>query len=552
MEGQPWTVHADYFKHMFPSCHKCQNGHKDEEAMLVHLTVSHFQEEAVKAFGDGPNCQICNEILAPHKETYRQYHILSHMARHIEQFVPEQVKHFFKGAAEKDQDSCHQQNSSSEILYQNVSETASTSVTPSAQRHRHANAGAEEAKSQDGEATQDEYNESLQQFQAYFKSRYPSCKGCKRIPKRKRLWGLKRHLTRSHYSKEAMRLFGRGSICSVCHNFSVRVGGLKQERDEQIKSHMTSHLDQVISDEEGKELFQKNKFRARINSNAPAPDTRNPNRNLTFSRGISQPQGVEVYQDYSKESLNCQLHWKEFHAYFKSRYPSCKGCKKIPKGRKLWGLKRHLTRSRYSKEAMSLFGIGSTCSLCNNFSVRLCGPKQERDEQIKSHMMSHLDQFISDEKAKELFLRIKFEPYSKAPIPDSRNPDRDAVQSLSSASIVIPPWHKCETLFKLTFADCTMCQRADYKSSYDMVRHLFTVHFLECALKHFGNDDSSCQVCGKKRLATPKNRNRDAVDHFIMHHPDILLGHFESAETREALEEAFKNLHAKFQRNTLI
>ncbi len=452
MEFPHWKTLADYFKQNFPACHKCQSHFQNREALLVHLTASHFKEEALIAFGDGPTCQMCNEQLAKHKESYRQYYILSHMAQHFEQLAPIQAKCSFRGPAEK--------NSTGETLSQNVFKPASTSVSPSMPSVEDSTklkqeaiskldievGGAEKkfiipdetaiasvSKPQFCEGTKDESRENYwQECQALFESKYPGCKICKgytEVPMWRRLRKMKRHLIRSHYSKEALTLFGKDNTCSICKGFSVKHCSLIKRHD-QIKSHMVTHLEQFIPDERARNLFLKIdniKGRAHIQilkkSITQAPNGDNTNINATQNHlggmeippchkfeapkraCLSRPQFCEANQDASKEN-----YWQECQAFFESKYPACifcKGCTEIPIGQRLWKMKRHLIGSHYGKEALTLFGKANTCSICKGFSVKHGSRMCKRHDQIKSHMVTHLEQFILDERGRDLFLKIK-------------------------------------------------------------------------------------------------------------------------------------------------
>ncbi len=92
METPQWKACMRYFQHQFPACLKCQSGHRSPEAMLVHLTASHFRQEALLAFGSDLTCSVCLEKLPNHKESYKEYYILSHMAGHLDQFAPAKAK----------------------------------------------------------------------------------------------------------------------------------------------------------------------------------------------------------------------------------------------------------------------------------------------------------------------------------------------------------------------------------------------------------------------------------------------------------------------------
>ncbi len=284
MEASHSEVWADYFKQKFPACHKCQNGSEAEATMLLHLTVSHYKEEAVKAFGGGITCQMCDERLAPHKECYTQYYVLSHMVRHLEQFVPVETKSIFWTAMEMNQDkerkakivpkNDHKASSmsdSTQIKSEDCTEAkneirnksdkkvkSSTTLNNKEElvKHQFGKVTTGKAKAKSSLKMSDSH---WQDCQEHFKQKYPSCPAC--TMGHKEVWRMRRHLTFVHYGDIAMELFGKGQVCSICNKVSIEFDSRKSrlKRHNLIKCHMATHLEQFIPDEHDRSFFARAK-----------------------------------------------------------------------------------------------------------------------------------------------------------------------------------------------------------------------------------------------------------------------------------------------------
>ncbi len=370
MNDTQWSALKDFVKKRFPACKKCQKGHHEgSDMMLVHLTASHFAQEAIETFGRGLFCSLCGERLPQHEESHKEYFVLNHMSKHFYFVAPEEIKDLLKvepvsGAQANCDNECpvNAVDASRTIsVTENLFDTLEGSQT-NGERSKDERIDTEEVdtgihpEESTLNSTQNHRSQkvSFQVCQEYFRNKYPTCKTCQRG--HEWITNMKRHLVMQHCGEEAIKLFGSGNTCSVCRKYSIDTCHYKH-RPTAIKSHMKAHLDQIYPDERGKSLLKL------------------ATKGRTYKLGSM---------------------WEDCLEYFKDKYPSCDVCNIGHSNSQK--LKKHLSIMHYSKSALKHFGKGTKCQICNNFSIKRNNSSPAI--QIKRHMACHLQDLIDDEKAR--------------------------------------------------------------------------------------------------------------------------------------------------------
>ncbi len=209
-----WLNFVEYFRKKYPDCQQCKIGSKRPR----HLSLVHYGELAIEAFGKGQVCRICKRRVVG-KRGDQKIVVKQHMAVHLEQFIPD--------------------NEARQLLQKAkaTTETISNHV----------------------------FKTTLQPiFGGYFKERFPDCLVCKRG--QKCMIELKRHLANVHYSDEAIDFLTHNKTCSLCTAFSKKLADenakLTRKEKKQVKSHSANHFEHFIPDTEAKELMARAKAAA--------------------------------------------------------------------------------------------------------------------------------------------------------------------------------------------------------------------------------------------------------------------------------------------------
>ncbi len=445
MDAPHSNIRLDNFRHMFPTCNKCQDGNVTSEQLLVHLTATHFRNEALKSFGNGITCLMCKKSLAPHKEIHRQYHVLSHMVLHFDQFAPKESKTDIGKTMIKDKGRNYLEEIS-EPVYALDKEQLSPDVdmisysvfkNKSKSKHDMKDAsntaqGSEEKLKSASEiinvrTTEDQLIAKQackraplgQDLQDYFKNMYPHCKKCRK--QYEGLWKLKRHVAFVHFKAIAIQHFGEGDTCSICKKFAVKPD---MARIGQIKTHMALHLDKLIQDNMTgntslnghlDSTIAHNKRKAPLITKSESLDA-NCRSSITASKNHETKETTNL-RDRSNKQDNLPVIWfsdnqnnkyqlvsnltckkvfqkQDIQDYFRKIYSSCKKCQKGH--RDVWRMKRHISFIHYGSRALTLFGDGDACGICKNFLLKPCVSNGMRASQIKTHMALHFEELIHD------------------------------------------------------------------------------------------------------------------------------------------------------------
>ncbi len=517
MSDPQWSALADFFKQRFPACPKCQKEHDEgPDTMLLHLTVSHFEQEAIETFGRGLFCSLCGERLPQHEESHKQHCVLNHMAKHFDAIAPKEAQHLLKGPNktvagaklihesesnvdanitktisvsenlfEKLEDSedekydiedlCTEkvsrtdpsdlQNEAKEGISSPILDQTKSKITPKDKSQKVSRGSSTEA--------------SFQACQEYFRNKYPTCKTCKKG--HEWICNMKRHLVMQHCGEEAIKHFGSGDTCAVCKKFSINASCYKG-RSNAIKSHMKAHLNILLTNE-------KEKYMLKL---------------------------------VSKSYINSRpgLMWKDCQEYFKNIFSSCDICKI---GHENYDqLRYHLLTKHYLKQAIESFGTSTTCSICKKVSIDPLGDSPI--EKVKKHMKCHLEDFIPDEEARTHLSNLK--QFKKA-------------KNISASTVQKPvkkpaPIKDCEMYFSDKFPSCKACEKGHARYA-SMKQHLTKKHYNDKAMKLFGTG-IACQICQKysTQLNTPWPIPEQIVSHMATHLEDFIP----EDEARELLLKA--------------
>ncbi len=196
-----FQVCQEYFRNKYPTCKTCKKGHEWISNMKRHLVMGHFGKEAIRLFGSGNTCAVCNNF-STDTNNYKNGSIKIHMKEHLDIIFPD----------ERGRDLLRL------ISNKHLSQCKNSSVS------------------------------MWQDCQEYFKNKYSSCQTCK--VGHSNFAKLKCHLASVHYSKRAIECFGPSNTCPICQNFSIKPIGDPQIK--QIKRHMGCHLEDFIPDEKAR------------------------------------------------------------------------------------------------------------------------------------------------------------------------------------------------------------------------------------------------------------------------------------------------------------
>ncbi len=389
MESPHWKACANFFRMLFPACHKCQGGHSTPEAMLLHLTASHYHQEALAAFGRGQTCPVCNKSLMPQKQSHRQHYILCHMAEHIVQFAPQEAKFKLKLVLEIDNENETQERKYIEsvaekqfspititkvpCMYSDDSGSGSNAKGRWKANILHSVTNKKPDKMKTRQKTNNPQNthvhsESLwQECVLHFKKIYPSCKTCQREPESMR--ALKKHLTTIHYGDKAMRLFGKGRTCPICSKTLIVSSGQTKLRVGDIKNHMATHLEQFIQDDQARNLL----LRARSSS-----QSQNRSNAKVTQKGKRAKAKHHKYFEGS--------HWQNSIAFFKKTFANCSMCQ-VATHKSWYHMIHHLFSVHFHREVLEAFGTsGGACQICHK---DILGPSKKKYVYLKGRVIYH-------------------------------------------------------------------------------------------------------------------------------------------------------------------
>ncbi len=397
------------FRSMFPTCNKCQEANMSSEQLLVHLTVSHFSEEATKAFGNGVTCLICEKMLAVNKEAYKQYYVLSHMVLHFDLFAPKKAIINVKRIMVCDKESNELKEPSSPVcskdnrlLLEKISKLPDSQLVKNEHEHNTKRSYKEIATSEASKALhlQDfisdkktaavmkkatdkrHSEESLQRFENcnlkrskdFFKECFPDCKVCHRaIHETPTLMLL--HLFRVHYKDKIIKAFGtNGGDCQVCFMKHVVTPKHHANRTRPIVYHFIKHHQGFIIDametpkakEVLKAVFQ--------------------NRRKTVQRTIKSA------SSRGKNTSNAP-HWRRCEIFFKQTFPQCISCQRASY-EKARDLVDHLFNVHYRDKIMEAFGSkGNNCQICRMEDV-VSSNSRYRSRDIVRHFIKYHQDFM--------------------------------------------------------------------------------------------------------------------------------------------------------------
>ncbi len=203
----------EYFRNKYTACGTCKKGHEYITNMKSHLVMQHCGEEAIKHFGSGDTCAVCNKFSTDASYSKKRTNAIKlHMKAHLDLLLTDE--------REKD-------------LLTFISKSYLNSK-PSL---------------------------TWEDCQEYFRNKFPSCDTCKNG--HESYCHLRYHLLRKHYLKQAIDIFGTNTICPICQSFSIDPHG--DSPIERIKEHMKCHLEDFVPDEKARthlrnlKLFKKAK-----------------------------------------------------------------------------------------------------------------------------------------------------------------------------------------------------------------------------------------------------------------------------------------------------
>ncbi len=403
MEIPQWKACMCYFKHQFSACLKCQSGHSSPEAMLVHLTASHFCQEALLAFGSDLTCLVCSEKLSSHKESYKEYYILSHMAGHLDQFAPAEAKKIL----------CSQETmKTNEIKEKCPTTIVEKKLEQDSRRKGHKVPTSRVTSFKSQEMTKNimacKLNLPWQECEKYFRNMYPTCKFCNKGHKTSR--NLRRHLIFMHYSDRAMERFGKGKTCAMCKNYEVRATADKYAQITLIKGHMVSHLAQLVPDIDARHLLVK------------ADAKRHNNRQLKPIQKISKVP-----------------HLSRCEAFFKQTFADCAMCQRATYKNAFW-LKQHLFEVHYRDRILKAFDRRrNVCLICHGTHSSIKSNYYRTSNIVRHFMKHHLDLMIGSLDSAEA-REVLAEAFRRNPQPNNHRRN-----TLSASELAKKKTHKNNT-----------------------------------------------------------------------------------------------------------
>ncbi len=389
-----WQNVINFFKEKNPHCSTCQNDFKTPSEFLNHLAGVHYKEEVFRKFGSGNVCNMCKQYKIPAKgRKVLHFRVNSfiqrHMRAHLTQLMSGKAKLLLENAI-----------GSTPV----VADIASPFKTPSMKTETHtlpeiANTKMEveqvtshkeivskKLPSQAKENVTDS-GVALHDCLQYFKQMNSNCKLCQRG--HRSMIRLKRHLTRAHYGRSAIELFGRGPACPICNDLVLSnepCNKITIKEKKTIKDHMSAHLEEFIVGK-AKNVLQK--------------------ASEALPKHLPTSPGKKNAQTKKPDGRRTKLAWLDCERYFKEKYPSCKVCRAGFSG--LSAVRIHVSYSHCEERPIELFGGGRNCSICMDYPVPQKTPSS-RSHHIKQHMGKHLELFIQDEQARELLLKAKYTP----------------------------------------------------------------------------------------------------------------------------------------------
>ncbi len=455
MDTPQWNACIEYFRHLFPECKRCQSGHDSVEEFMVHLTVSHYRQEALSAFGEGPKCPECATVLHFAGEKNRQRYILSHMACHLTVFIPESARYFLIVVVD---DAESEDNTRKDFPIASSSKSMPLLQEPN------------KTKILDSSLPDGGMKHAVkirrpimhwQECEDFVRNEFPHCRTCQ--GEFGNLYRLKLHMVLVHYGDAAIKHFGSSNVCEICKDFKLPPPKGNMTLNHLIKKHMAKHLEQCLP-ENGKILFnnllqlQGNLNRSQIGSKSQLINFKPGSKGKTFK-------------------LNNPM-WQKCADFLRHQHPGCKHCQGGFKCSS--SMKQHYGISHCKETAYRLFGHGSTCAVCNNFAL---SHEDIHDHSIagfenlklKRHMaMKHLELIIPEE-AKFCFMKAMEQPKTFL------------VSKLSD-----PAWQDCMQFLKEEYPVCKICL-GGFKRPSQLLDHLILVHYKEEALRQFGQRN----VCAK-------------------------------------------------------
>ncbi len=474
MDTPHWNACIEYFRHQFSSCQRCQGGHDTVEELTMHLTVSHYRQEALLAFGTGPKCQECATVLLFTRELNKQHSILSHMACHVSVFIPAPASQFLM------------------VAFQASFEPSQVFGSPTVFSNKSEPLFKEECNQNvlDNSLSESEIKCEVkmtspglywQECEDFLKRQFPRCRTCQVGFDDLRY--LKCHAMLVHYGDAAIKQFGSGNVCEICKDFKLPPPKGSKTLKHLIKRHMVKHLEQCLP-ENGKTLFLKS---LHVQENMPKSQI---GSKLKLEKFMSENKNKNVKK--IKNAL-----WQDCADFVRKQHPMCKQCQigfHIPSA-----LQRHYGNSHCKEKALTIFGKSVTCSVCKNFTTsgqenQNTPESSTKHGEITMHMARKHFELIIPEEAKFHFLRAKEQP-------------KTVIVSKLSA----PAWQDCIQFLKEEYPACQSCQGC-FENPATLLDHVICVHYKDEAYRQFGTGN----VCAKCNDYTvqPKTGHKSTGSHY--------------------------------------
>ncbi len=392
MEVPHSNISLDNFRHMFPKCNKCQDGNVTSEKLLVHLTATHFRNEALKSFGDGIMCLMCKKSLAPHKETYREYHVLSHMVEHFDQFAPKESKTDFEKIIVVDEGS-----NDLEEISEPVHALAKKQFSP------------------------DVNKKSCSEFKFKNKSRHDKMTG------KTSLYG---HV-------DSTIAHNKGSTPLVSASESLHVSSqnnIKASENHETKKKSTKIQDrtnkqdnlsviwfsdnqnnkyQLVLNQTGKKGFLHAKATSETIKDKEVLTAVCQNRHTTFQKTIKSA--------FSRgHNTSNAPYWRRCENFFKQTFPKCTSCQRASY-KKARYLVEHLFNGHYRDKIMEAFGSrGNNCLICHMEDV-VPSKSPNRSRDIVRHFIKYHKKFLTEalesDEAREVVRDVLRDSRSSSKVP---------------------------------------------------------------------------------------------------------------------------------------
>ncbi len=336
-----WQDCLQLVRQEFPHCAMCQIGFHSLSNFSEHVFVTHYGIEALKLFGAGEICSVCNEFTLPEgSPSYRNRRAKRHMKVHFELYVPDKIKKLFCAAVKHD-------------------------FSPNRKTTNY-----------------------ISDCNQLLKKKYPECQACQ--TGFLAITALKDHLFLFHYGYKALELFGTGEVCEICKKCSLpeAMPGYKRKF---IKRHMKQNHAELMLTEEWQNLFK----------GATLLETKDTNL-VSVRHDKSQVVHHKLQEESpntTSESKNIVIspYLQDCITYFKDKYQKCQACQCGHES--LSALKLHITIVHYSGTALELFGGGNDCPVCDKTIVPTVSEivdssVSNKEQLIKEHMSHHLEKFV--------------------------------------------------------------------------------------------------------------------------------------------------------------